>query len=126
MYSEKYRYTKEHEWIDASAAGSKRIGITDHAQGELGDVVFVQLAEVDKDYDAEESCGVIESVKAVSDVYMPLAGKVTAVNETLEDSPELVNSDPHGEGWLCEIELADESALEGLMTAAQYTEFLGG
>jgi glycine cleavage system H protein len=125
MYPENFRYTKEHEWVGPSEEGKHRIGVTQHAQKELGDVVFVQLAEVDESYAAEASFGVVESVKAVSDVYMPLAAKVVAVNEALEDTPELVNSDPHGEGWLCEVELEDVGAFEGLMTSAQYIEFVG-
>lgn len=126
MYPEQYRYTKEHEWIDASGEGPARVGITDHAQSELGDIVFVQLPEVGASLEAKASFGVVESVKAVSDIYMPVAGKVVAVNAALADKPELVNQDPHGEGWLCEVELADAAALEGLMSAGDYQGFLKG
>lgn len=126
MYPESFRYTKEHEWIDASGEGPAKVGITDHAQSELGDVVHVDLPEVDKDYAANASFGAVESVKAVSDVYMPVAGKVVAVNDALEGSPELVNSSPHEDGWLCQVEVADADALAGLMTASEYEAFLKG
>lgn len=124
MYPENFRYTKEHEWIDAGADGACAVGITEHAQGELGDVVFVQLPEVGKEYAADQSFGVVESVKAVSDIYMPVAAKVVEVNARLEENPELVNSDPHGEGWICKVEPADKGAVDALMSAGDYQGFV--
>lgn len=126
MYPESYRYTKEHEWIEVDADGAAKVGITQHAQGELGDIVFVELPETGKDFAAEASFGVVESVKAVSDLYMPVAGKVTEVNQALEATPELINQDPHGEGWILKLELADAGSLEALMDAQAYKAFVEG
>src|SRR5579862_5918706 len=113
------RYSREHEWVrvDGSTA---RIGITDFAQDSLGDVVFVQLPDIGLEVVAGASVSEIESTKSVSDVYVPVTGVVQAVNAALVDTPELVNSDPYGEGWILEIALADPSELEGLMTADAY------
>jgi glycine cleavage system H protein len=126
MYPEKYRYTKEHEWIDASGKKTARVGITDHAQSELGDIVAVQLPEVGAEYAGGAEFGVVDSVKAASPVYMPVAAKVVRVNQTLLDKPELVNQDPHGEGWFCEVELVDKGALAGLLSAGDYQVLLKG
>ncbi len=126
MYPEKYRYTKEHEWVDASGSGAVRIGITDHAQSELGDIVFLESPEEGIDLEKDKELCTVESVKAVSPIYMPLTGKVTKVNGALEGTPELLNSDPHGEGWICEIEISDPASLEGLMSAAEYQDFVKG
>lgn len=122
-YPQNYRYTKDHEWIEASGTAVK-VGLTDYAQNELGDIVFVELPEVDSELDAGEAFGVVESVKAVSDCYMPLKGKIVAVNEALEDNPALVNQSAHDEGWIIKIELESADALGELMDAAAYEEFL--
>lgn len=116
---EDLRYTSDHEWVRSLGNGQVRIGITDFAQDAMGDVVFVQLPELAK---AEEGASVaeIESTKSVSDVYCPLNGTIVAVNDKLSDAPETLNSDPYGEGWIFELELADQGALEGLMDAAAY------
>ncbi|KUG60969.1 glycine cleavage system protein GcvH [Kocuria sp. CPCC 205292] len=114
-------YTAEHEWIAApDADGAVRIGITDHAQNELGDVVFVQLPEVGESVEAGASVGEIESTKSVSDIFAPVSGEVTAVNETLEDEPGTVNSAPYGEGWLFEVRPAAEDYRSGLLDAEGY------
>lgn len=116
------RYTVEHEWIrdPGTAEGSVRVGITDFAQDALGDIVYVSLPEVGAGVTAGEPCGELESTKSVSDVYAPLTGEVVARNETLDATPELVNSDPYGEGWLFEIVPADRAAIDGLLDAAAY------
>lgn len=117
------KYTKEHEWLKVE--GNKAIiGITDYAQHALGDVVFVELPKVGDSLELGESFGVVESVKAVSDIYAPLAGTIIAVNEALLDAPETVNLDAFGEAWMVEVELADLSQLDDLLNAAQYEAFL--
>lgn len=117
------KYTREHEWIKIE--GNKaRIGITDHAQHALGDVVFVELPGVGDSIDSGKPMGVVESVKAVSDIYAPLSGSVTAINETLLDSPETINQDPYGEAWLVDLEFGDNSVTTDLLTAEQYEQFL--
>jgi glycine cleavage system H protein len=119
------RYSAEHEWVrlDGSTA---RIGISDFAQDALGDVVFVQLPEVGATVDAGASISEVESTKSVSDIYAPVSGTVTAVNETLTTQPELVNSDPYGEGWMFDIEVSDASAIDSLMEAAAYRKLIEG
>lgn len=118
------KYTKEHEWV--LIEGDKaRIGITDYAQDALGDIVFIQLPDVGRTVGADESFSEIESTKSVNDVYAPLAGTVAGVNETLRDRPELLNSDPYGEGWICELSgIQLDSA--ALMSADEYTQLIGG
>jgi len=116
------RYTKSHEWIETVNDGTYRIGISDHAQDLLGDMVFVELPEVGQALNATDECAVVESVKAASDVYSPLSGEVVAVNEALADSPDLVNRDPYGDGWLFVVKASDESELGELMSAEQYVE----
>ena len=120
---EELQYTKDHEWlmIEGNAA---RIGITDYAQQELGDVVYVELPDVGKTLDKGESFGSVESVKAVSEIYMPLSGTVTEVNEALADSPEEVNHSPYGEGWMIRIEIADSSQIDQLMTPEEYVTYV--
>jgi len=113
------RYLDSHEWVDGTTG---RIGITDFAQDELGDVVFVDLPDEGEDLDADQDFGVVESIKAVSDVYSPVSGTVTAVNDALEAQPELLNEDPYGDGWLIEVELDDESELDQLMDADEYAD----
>ncbi|GAA2386771.1 glycine cleavage system H protein [Catellatospora methionotrophica] len=121
MIPEDLKYTAEHEWVTTSG-GSVRVGITHFAQDALGDIVYVQLPETGQVVAAGESFGEVESTKSVSEIYAPLSGTVTARNETLVDSPDLINTDPYGEGWLVEIEIADPSALDALLDAAAYRE----
>ena len=117
------RYTKEHDWVrlDGDIA---TVGITDHAQEALGDVVFVELPEIGRDVVADEACAVVESVKAASDVYAPLAGKIVEANQTIIDDPSLVNSDAEGEGWFFRIEIDDTDAFDALLDEAGYSEYL--
>ena len=117
------KYTKEDEWLRVEG-DEITIGITDYAQDSLSDIVYLELPEVGESFDAEDTFGVVESVKAASDLFMPIAGEVTAVNEELVDTPELVNSDPYGAAWLIKIKANDSSELDGLMDAAAYTTFL--
>jgi glycine cleavage system H protein len=119
-------YTSQHEWVRSGADGLARIGITDYAASELGDVVFVSLPQVGETVAAEDSCAEVESTKSVSPVYAPLAGVITAVNEALADAPEAINSDPYGEGWLFEIEISDPGTLEALLSADAYAELVSG
>src|SRR5262249_40395920 len=121
MFPDDRRYTKEHEWVMAAGAAA-RIGITDFAQRELGDIVYVELPEVGRVVASGESLGTIESVKAASEVYAPVSGKIAAVNPLLADKPETVNADPHGAGWICAIELARPAELDALMDAAAYAK----
>jgi glycine cleavage system H protein len=114
------RYAKSHEWVRKESDGTVTVGISDHAQELLGDLVFVETPEVGSSHEAGTACAVVESVKAASDVYAPVSGEVVAVNEALADSPELVNSDPYGEGWLFRIKPADASAADALMDADAY------
>ncbi len=122
MYLETDRYSKEHEWFRLEG-DSCVVGITDFAQDELGDVVFVELPEIGSTFEAGDEIGTIESVKAVSEIYTAVGGEVTAINEALTDAPEKVNEDPHGDGWLVRFKLASPSDLDGLMKAAEYEEF---
>lgn len=122
-YPSNYRYTREHEWI--AVEGDKgTIGITDYAQKELGDVVFVELPKPGDTVTASESLGTVESVKAVSEIYSPVTGEVKSANGKLQNSPELVNSDPHGEGWLIRVQLADRREIDKLMTADEYEAYI--
>jgi glycine cleavage system H protein len=116
-----YRFTASHEWVD----GGSRVGITDYAQQQLGDVIFLELPEVGRTLSAGERFGVIESVKAASDLYAPVGGRVTEVNNALVDAPERVNSDPYGEGWLLRLEEVDETAAE-LLDEDAYTKVTAG
>lgn len=114
------KYTKSHEWVRDESDGTVTVGITDHAQELLGDLVFVELPEVGAEMAAEEACCVVESVKAASDVYMPVSGEVIAVNETLADAPETINDSPYDEGWLFKIQPADAQEESILMDAEAY------
>ncbi len=114
------RYANNHEWLRVEDDGTVVIGISDHAQGELGDMVYVELPEPGMSYDQGEACAVIESVKAASDIYAPLSGEIVQANGELEDSPELVNSDPYGEGWLFRMIPSDPAQIDGLMNAEAY------
>ncbi len=118
-----YRYSSEHEWVSPAVDGVVTLGITDHAQSELGDVVYVDLPEVGATYASGDSIAVVESVKAASDVYTPVSGEVVEVNEELDAEPGTVNADANGAGWLCKIRLSDPSEVDGLMDAAAYEEF---
>ncbi len=120
------RYSSDHEWVRATSDTTAVVGITDYAQDALGDVVFVDLPDVGSTVSVGDSIGEIESTKSVSDVYSPLTGTVTEVNGDLADTPEKVNSDPYGEGWMFTIEFSDGSGLDGLMDAAAYTELSEG
>ena len=122
MYPEDLKYTSEHEWVRSpgQAESSVRVGITHFAQDALGDIVFASLPEVGAEVEAGTAVGELESTKSVSDVYSPLTGTVVARNEALDGSPELVNSDPYGEGWLFEVVPSDASAVDGLMDSAAY------
>ena len=122
---EDFLYTKEHEWI-ALEEDIATVGITDYAQSELGDIVFVELPEVGTEIRQTEPFGTIEAVKAVSDLYAPLSGEVTEVNTSLEDEPEQINSDPYGNGWMIKIKIRDESVLDDLLSAGQYKDLIGG
>ena len=119
------RYTKDHEWVEIKGSRA-RIGITDYAQEALTDVVYVELPDVGEEFGEHDSMGVVESVKSVSDIFAPLAGKVVAVNADLDESPELLNQDPYGKGWFCELEIADPKAGESLLDAAAYKKILQG
>ena len=123
MYPKDYRYTKEHEWIKADGA-TGTIGITDYAQHELGDVVFVELPKVGAQLKAGQSLGTVESVKAVSEIFTPVSGEVTETNPALVDAPEKINSDPHGSAWLIKIRLADPKEPASLMDAAAYEAYV--
>ncbi|MFR9731638.1 glycine cleavage system protein GcvH [Saccharopolyspora sp. MS10] len=114
------KYTQEHEWVLPTDANTVRIGITDYAQQQLGDVVFVQLPDEGEAVSAGGGIGEVESTKSVSDIYAPVAGKVVARNERLDEQPELVNSDPFGDGWMIELELAEPAELDGLLSADDY------
>ncbi len=121
-YPEDYYFSKDHEWIRVDGE-TATVGITEHAQNQLGDVVYVELPTVGSTYDVGQTFGSVESVKAVSELYLPVAGEVIEVNRALSDSPELVNEDPHNDGWMVVIKLHDASQLEGLMRAADYEQF---
>jgi glycine cleavage system H protein len=120
------KYTAEHEYLKATGEeGVFLVGVTDYAQGELGDVVFVELPEAGDSFDKMATFGTIEAVKAVSDLYSPVKGEVLEVNESLDDDPSLVNSDPYGEGWMVRLRVADTGELDGLMDADAYREHIG-
>ena len=118
---EELQYTRSHEWV-RTEDDTATIGITDHAQDELGDVVFVELPEQDATFDAGDSFGTVESVKAVSDLYTPIGGEVVEINETLNDSPEKINEDPYGEGWIVKLRVSDEGS--ELLSASDYEQFV--
>lgn len=122
-YPTNYRYTREHEWLRLDG-DTATVGITHHAQDQLGDVVFVELPEVGAKLQAEGAFGAVESVKAVSDIYSPLSGDVTEVNESLIDAPEKINEDPHGDGWLIRVTVFDRNEIDKLMTSEQYAEYV--
>ena len=118
---EDLRYTKEHEWVRAEANGLFAVGITDHAQESLGDVTFVDLPQVGSHFAEGEVFGVVESVKAASDLFLPVAGEISLVNEALDALPERVNQDPYGEGWIVKVKPDDPTVIDSLLSAADYT-----
>ena len=120
---ENLKYTKDHEWVKIED-NIATIGVTDFAQSELGDIVFVEIETLDEELDAEEVFGSVEAVKTVSDLFMPLGGNVIEVNENIESSPELVNSDPYGEGWMIKIEIKDTSEIENLLSFEAYSNLI--
>jgi glycine cleavage system H protein len=122
-YPASFRYTKEHEWVDAND-GVATVGITDYAQSELGDVVFVELAAVGKQLEAGKTLGSVESVKAVSEIYAPVSGEVVEVNGALQNKPETINTDPHGAAWLVKIQLSNPAELDKLMDGAAYEAYI--
>lgn len=125
MIPEELRYTAEHEWVrKGEAGGPVRIGITDYAQEQLGDIVYVTLPDVGADVAAGEPCGELESTKSVSDLYAPISGTVTARNDALDASPEIVNSDPYGDGWMAEIQPFDAAEIDELLDATAYEKHI--
>lgn len=118
------KYTKDHEWVKIEGDVAT-VGITDFAQGELGDIVYVEVETLDETLDAEEVFGTVEAVKTVSDLFLPLSGEIVEFNESLEDEPEVVNSDPYGAGWMIKIKLSDASEVDGLMSADDYKALVG-
>jgi len=119
------KYTRDHEWVRVEG-NIATIGITAFAQGELGDIVYVEVETVDETLDQEEVFGTVEAVKTVSDLFLPVSGTILEFNEKLEDQPEVVNSDPYGEGWMIRVEMSDPSQVEDLLSDAEYKELIGG
>ncbi len=124
-YPSDLRYTKDHEWIRVEDGNMAVIGITDFAQSELGDIVFVELESVDTEVSREEVFGTVEAVKTVSELFAPVSGRIVELNDKLEATPEVVNEDPYGEGWMLKIELSNPSEIEDLLTADAYSEMVG-
>jgi glycine cleavage system H protein len=124
MYPENFRYSKEHEWI-LMVGDAATVGITDHAQEELGDIVYVDLPKPGARVEQGKSLGSVESVKAVSDVYSPVTGDIAEVNQALADAPETLNTDPHGAGWLVKIKISSPAELDSLMSAEDYRNYVG-
>lgn len=123
-YPEDLRYTKDHEWIRDNGDGTATTGVTDFAQGELGDVVFIELKEEGTVLQQDDSFGTVEAVKTVSDLYAPVSGTITALNKELEEHPELVNEDPYGKGWMITMKLTDPGELDELMSASDYRKII--
>jgi glycine cleavage system H protein len=119
------KYTKDHEWIKIEG-NNATIGVTDYAQGELGDIVYVEIEALGDELNKEEIFGSVEAVKTVSDLFLPISGKITEMNENLEDNPELINDDPYGKGWIIKMEIKDVSEIEELLTAESYKGLIGG
>jgi glycine cleavage system H protein len=124
-FPEDLQYSRDHEWIKKTN-GNYKMGITDFAQDQLGDVVYVELPEIGKSYKMGDELCSVESVKAVSEIYMPVSGRILSVNEKLKDSPELINKDPYNEGFICELEVTDESELSKLLNKDKYVEMIKG
>ncbi|MDC0389057.1 MAG: glycine cleavage system protein GcvH [Flavobacteriaceae bacterium] len=119
------KYTKDHEWIKVEG-NVATIGITDYAQGELGDIVYVEIEALDEELQKEEIFGSVEAVKTVSDLFLPVSGKITHINESLEDNPELINEDPYNKGWIIKMEIQTPSELDELLDADSYQDLIGG
>ena len=126
MFPDDLRYTSKHEWVRQGAGNSVRVGITSYAADALGDVVYISLPQVGEEVAADDACAEVESTKSVSDVYSPAGGVVTAVNELLNDSPETINSDPYGDGWIFELELSEAGEVEDLLDADAYADLVSG
>lgn len=124
MYPENFLYTKEHEYVFVEG-DTGTVGITDHAQAELGDIVYVDLPKVGAQVQSGSSLGSVESVKAVSDIYSPVSGEIVAINEILADAPETLNADPHGVAWLVKIRLSDQAEIKHLLSSADYQSYIG-
>ena len=118
------KYTKDHEWVRIEG-DTAIVGITDFAQGELGDIVYVEVETLDETLDKDEVFGTVEAVKTVSDLFLPLSGEIIAFNESLEDEPEKVNTDPYGDGWIIKVKISDSSEVEGLLCDTEYKELVG-
>ena len=118
------KYSKDHEWLRETESGEAYIGVTDFAQSELGDIVFVDIDTQDEELNQEEVFGTVEAVKTVSDLFMPISGKVLEINEKLEDEPELINNDPYGDGWIIKISITENNELESLLDAKEYKELI--
>ncbi|MGF1484589.1 MAG: glycine cleavage system protein GcvH [Opitutales bacterium] len=123
-YPEQLKYTKDHEWLRVEDDGTATVGITFHAQESLGDITFVELPSVDERFGVGDTFGVVESVKAASDLFLPVTGKVVAINDGLEDEPETVNQDPYGKGWMVRLSLDDPQEVQQLLSAADYQALL--
>ncbi|MDZ7720594.1 MAG: glycine cleavage system protein GcvH [Balneolaceae bacterium] len=123
-FPEDLKYTKEHEWVRDNGDGTATIGITDFAQGELGDIVFVELEPEGSEFDQDEVLGTVEAVKTVSELFSPVSGEITEINEALEDEPELVNADPYGKGWMVKMKVSDSSELDSLLSVDEYKEIV--
>lgn len=121
---EELKYTQEHEWVRDNEDGTVTVGITDFAQGELGDIVFVELEEEGFEVEKDDVFGTVEAVKTVSELYAPVSGEIVEINESLEEEPEAVNNDPYGDGWMIKVELSDESELEELLSVEDYKEII--
>ena len=126
MFPDDLRYTSKHEWVRQGAGTTVRVGITDYAAEALGDVVFVSLPQIGEEVAVDDACAEVESTKSVSDVYSPATGVVTAVNELLNSSPETINSDPYGDGWIFELELSEAGEVEDLLDSDAYEELVSG
>lgn len=123
-YPTDLKYTKEHEWIRDNGDGTATVGVTDFAQGELGDIVFVEIEPEGFEFDQDEVFGTVEAVKTVSELFAPVAGEISEINDKLEMQPELVNDDPYGDGWMVKIKIEDSSQLDELMSAEEYEEII--
>ena len=126
MFPDDLRYTDKHEWVRQGAGNTVRVGITDYAAEALGDVVYVSLPQIGEEVAVDDACAEVESTKSVSDVYSPATGVVTAVNELLNSSPETINSDPYGDGWIFELELSEAGEVEDLLDSDAYEELVSG
>jgi glycine cleavage system H protein len=126
VFPDDLSYSSKHEWVRQGAGNTVRVGITDYAADALGDVVYVSLPQVGEEVAADDACAEVESTKSVSDVYSPASGVITAVNELLNATPETINSDPYGDGWIFELELSDAAELDDLLDADAYSELVSG